>query len=251
MQETRKPSSSQNKGPRAKRDRSTLFFLFVILVILLIIFATETIKTGFINDLGRGCVSIGRKLLHIQLGYLIAALVGLVFVVPLLSRLGEGLTLISHWHKLIEGLQDSPQRVYTLLEQAVIRREMRGTHIFLVSYREGGAFSAQRDYLQVRRKEHVFEICAAPFGSGFFVSWWLSESPGCLFSLPFIGPVLIWLFRPETYYRVDTALMFQSSVHSAVLEIIDQITQAKGLRALSEEDRKPIMKDLFKLRRKG
>ena len=48
-----------------------------------------------------------------------------------------------------------------------------------------------------------------------------------------------------TYYRLDTALMFQESVRAAVLEILDGAIKAKGLRALSELDRKPILAGLF------
>ena len=40
--------------------------------------------------------------------------------------------------------------------------------------------------------------------------------------------------------------MFRGAVYSAVLEVIDEITNAKGLRALSETERKPILTDLFK-----
>jgi hypothetical protein len=40
--------------------------------------------------------------------------------------------------------------------------------------------------------------------------------------------------------------MFQDSVHSAVLEVLDQATEAKGLKALSELERKPLLSDFFK-----
>ena len=61
-----------------------------------------------------------------------------------------------------------------------------------------------------------------------------------------IGPVYGLLFRPQTYYRYDTAQMFQKTVHNAVLEAIDQLTTEKGLRALSQEDRKPVMQEMLK-----
>ncbi|KKR78238.1 MAG: hypothetical protein UU23_C0001G0002 [Candidatus Curtissbacteria bacterium GW2011_GWA1_40_9] len=31
--------------------------------------------------------------------------------------------------------------------------------------------------------------------------------------IPFVGRAALWAFQPVTYYRVDTALMFQESVH--------------------------------------
>lgn len=48
-----------------------------------------------------------------------------------------------------------------------------------------------------------------------------------------------------TSFRHDTALMFQESVRAAVLEVVDGITKAKGLRALSELERKPILTSFF------
>jgi len=179
--------------------------------------------------------------------------------------------VLSHWHRLFEGFQDSPQRIYNLLEEAINKREIPDVNISRISYPEAGALSASREYFRVQRREHIFDICAAPFGTGFFISWWLGETRkfswllavifvavitgiGLAIKLPWwlplgIGVVIVALwrlsFRP-TYYRLDTALMFQDSVHSAVLEVIGQATEGKGLRALSEVEKKPIMSDLFK-----
>jgi hypothetical protein len=180
-------------------------------------------------------------------------------------------SILSHWHKLFEGFQESPQRIYGLMEEAIKRRKIPDVKISRISYPEAGALSARREYLRVRRKEHIFDICAAPFGTGFFVSWWLGEPKtffwllasiifvfiliiGLGIGLPWwlplgIGFTIIGLWKLSlrpTYYRLDTALMFQDSVHSAVLEVIEQATEGKGLKALSEPEKKPIMSDLFK-----
>ncbi|TKJ32907.1 MAG: hypothetical protein CEE38_22050 [Planctomycetes bacterium B3_Pla] len=180
-------------------------------------------------------------------------------------------SLLSRWHKLFEGFQESPQKIYAALEEAIERRHIPDVEISRVSYPEAGALSAKREYLRVRRKGHVFDVCAAPFGDGFFMSWWLGEKQefswrlaaliilllpviGLIFGLPWwlsllIGLTIVVLWRLSlrpTYYRLDTALMFQDSVHSAVLEVIGQATEAKGLKALSELERKPVLSDLLK-----
>ena len=179
--------------------------------------------------------------------------------------------ILSHWHKLFEGFQESPQQIYSQLEQAIDKREIPDVKISRISYPEAGALSARREYLRIRRKEHIFDICAAPFGTGFFISWWLGKGPRLsrpliilliilllpiiivlmlipILLIPIIPPiaVVVWLSRRVTYYRIDTALMFQDSVHSAVLEVIDQATEGKGIKALSELEKKPVMSDLFK-----
>ncbi|MBN2455466.1 MAG: hypothetical protein JXB29_02850, partial [Sedimentisphaerales bacterium] len=105
---------------------------------------------------------------------------------------------------------------------------------------------------------------------GFFVSWWLGEHRkfswvlaiilvvvleviGLLIKLPWwlpliIGVVIVALWRlsmRSTYYRLDTAMMFRDSVHTAVMEVVDKVVDAKGLRQLTEEQKKPILKDIL------
>ncbi len=150
--------------------------------------------------------------------------------------------VISHWNKMLEGLQASPKEFYGAVERAIEKRQVPDVKRSRVDWREGGLLSAKREYLRVQRHEHVFDICGAPFGNGFFISWWLGESQGCLATLPGAGAFL----RPQTYYQIDTALMFQSAIHAAVLEVVDEMTTAKGVRALTELERKPILREFFR-----
>jgi len=57
-------------------------------------------------------------------------------------------------------------------------------------------------------------------------------------SMPITGFFYGLVFRPNTYFNEDTAIMFRESVHHAVTEAIDQVTSAQGVRGLSEEARK-------------
>lgn len=156
----------------------------------------------------------------------------------------------SHWHHLLENLSHSSQAFYNTLEGAIRKRGVPEVSVSRISYREGGILSAKREYLRIKRKNYIFDICAAPFGNSFFTSWWLGETPGGLKELilmiPLIGPLFVGLFKPTTYYQYDVALMFQDSVHAAVIETIDEITKAKGIRALSDVERKPVMNNLFR-----
>lgn len=157
--------------------------------------------------------------------------------------------IISHWSYFFEGMQPSSQEFYASLEKVIELQELPKTKTSRIFYREGGVFSADREYLRIKRHEHTFDVCAAPFAKGFFVSWWLGESLGIFWQLmlmiPYFGAILMGLFRPMTYFRLDTASMFQGAVHSGVMEIVDGLTKANGLRALSEMERKPTMTDFF------
>jgi hypothetical protein len=209
--------------------------------------------------------------------------------------LGSTSVVISHWYKLVDGLQASPSEVYKAVEEIIQTHKIPDSVASRVDWAESGPFAARREYLRMTRGRHVIDVCAAPFGNGFFFSWWLAEerpSPivpslaalgaivligyavgffatllilvtvffviggfmsqsteedwiGYAIVIPVFGPLWERIFLPFTYYRIDTALMFQQAIHTSVMEVIDGMTQAKGLRALSEADRKPILKDFF------
>ena len=226
--------------------------------------------------------------------------------------MAKEIDFITHWHQLIENCHASPVEFYNSVEKALEPRSIPQTHWTRVEHKEGGLASANRLYFRTQRGKFAFDICAAPFGTGFFVSWWLTEPPlpfafiytlgfllavviamnmafgigmaigavtkGYAFGLFFGGcvallgvPALLWLigsgirqgtisgestvlamplvgwiyeriFAPPTFYAIDTALMFRDAVHNAVLEVVDCMTANKGLRALSENERKPMMK---------
>lgn len=157
--------------------------------------------------------------------------------------------IFSHWHKMLEGLPLSSQGFYESLEHSLTARQVPNIRVARSFKKEGGLLSAKREYLEVRRGSEIFYVCGAPFGNGFFVSWWLGEMLGFfamirlwLSLIPVVGPYLA--FR-KSFYQVDVALMFQSLTHSAVLEVIDSLIESKGLKALTEGERKPILRDFF------
>ncbi len=72
---------------------------------------------------------------------------------------------------------------------------------------------------------------------------WLDEK---IADVPIIGPIYESLFRPDTYYRRDTAEMFRQLTHNAVMQAVDEMTTEKGIRGLTEEERKPVVRNLYK-----
>lgn len=189
-------------------------------------------------------------------------------------------TYVSHWSKLLEGAQESPQAFYGTVEERLKKREIPGATVSKVEWPEGGVGSAKRLYLRVERGDDVVDVCGAPFGNAFFVSSWLCAPPpnllnavlmlvagvvlagvltwqgidliqGALIGLDVMfmsGVFLLGIIRPiffpprPTFYRVDTASMFYTAVHQSVIEAVDQLTTTKGVRALAAEERKPVMR---------
>lgn len=66
-----------------------------------------------------------------------------------------------------------------------------------------------------------------------------------ILAIPVWGDLYARFVKPVTYFSTDTRLMFQESVHRTVIETIEGVTMAKGLRALSPEEKRPTMRDLL------
>jgi hypothetical protein len=189
----------------------------------------------------------------------------------------EKTLVVSHWAKLFEGIHVSPKELYSSVEQCVKNREVPDFQSSRVDWHEGGSFSNKREYLRLNRGDMDYYICAAPYGSGFFVSSrlttpsginWLLAIPLGILGFLFVAFIFLKIFgffgiilsfgaavggiiyfvnvNKLTFYRIDTALMFQQAAHQSLMEGIDQMTKAAGIAPLSEAERKPVMHELFR-----
>ncbi len=156
----------------------------------------------------------------------------------------------SRWFTLISDFGYSSQEFYKQLIEELQSQGIENISTKYVFLKEGNAFSKKRTYLRVTWKDYDYDICAAPFGNGFFVSWWLLYKNSfwqlLLLRIPFLGNWLVKILFPVTYYKIDTASMFMSYAQSSVLKIVDSITKLEGVKSLSETKRKPILNDIFK-----
>lgn len=78
----------------------------------------------------------------------------------------------AHWSKLLEGLSFRPGEFYARVEAALAQRRVPDLIVSHVTWKEGGPLSARREYLRLERQHLIFDVCGAPFGTGFFVSEW-------------------------------------------------------------------------------
>ena len=135
-------------------------------------------------------------------------------------------------------LKFSSDEFYKSCEEAIRKREIPAISFSRVNYSEGGVMSPNREYLHVVRGEYIYDICAAPYGSGFFVSSWYVEKPDFIKKVLRMIPVLAPIVGKKSYYEIDTDAMFKSFVHEGMLEAIDAMTTSKGARALTEFERR-------------
>lgn len=154
-------------------------------------------------------------------------------------------TTTAHWFHQFNDLQLSSQDFYTGLVASIKEAQVPDLVITSIDYHEAGILSSKREYLRIHRRDIVYDICACPLGRGYFISWWKAnpDNPARDFivAIPFIGGGLGRLFFPMTYYQMDTEQMFNGFIHSHVLAAVDAIVEQKGLRGLTEEQRKPIL----------
>lgn len=156
----------------------------------------------------------------------------------------------SNWNHLLDNFEFSSEEFYKRLKQNLHSHGIKEIDTYIVYLKQGGIFSKRRKYLRVNWKGFQYDICAAPFGKGFFVSWWLLYNHSVLkiiaSRIPFIGNWLVRKWFPITYYKVDSASMFMTYCHQSVLQVIDDITNDKGVKALTEDEKKPLLNNIFK-----
>src|SRR5262245_13407596 len=112
-----------------------------------------------------------------RMPYVVAVLV-FCLLIGLARAYASDKSVLSHWSQLIDGLSYSTQEFYQSLKEALRAREMPGVGAKTVEVSEGAKLvSAKRLYLRVKRGEEYIDICAAPFGRGFFFSSWLIQPP--------------------------------------------------------------------------
>jgi len=156
----------------------------------------------------------------------------------------------SNWNHLLDDFNFSTKEFYSRLEEELQSQGIKKVDTYTVSLKTGGIFSSRRKYLRVQWKSYRYDICGAPFGKGFFISWWvLYKNPIMkilISKIPLFGVWLANKWFPITYYKIDTASMFMTYCQSSVLKVIDDITKGSGTRSLTDNERKPILKDVFK-----
>lgn len=155
----------------------------------------------------------------------------------------------SRWNTLIDNFDYSPKEFYERLKTELESHGVTRMSIKETTHKEGGVMSHSRLYLRVNWKDYEYDICGAKFGNGFFISWWLlyKDSIGKIIisKIPFVGGWIARKLYPVTYYRIDTASMFMSYAQASVLKVIEDITNDKGVRALNETEKKPMLNDIF------
>lgn len=116
------------------------------------------------------------------------------------------------WHRLIPDFSFSPQQFYALVHEALRARQVPGLEVQLITLHEGHALSARRLYFRAERERLRFDICAAPFGTGFFVS-------SRMFDLRRPARLWHWLASGAVLFGLGGLVLYQFGVLWGVLAV--------------------------------
>ena len=174
----------------------------------------------------------------------------LLLVIIILAIFSGKSEVSGNWSHLFAGMQHDPEKFYDLVEETLKERQVPDFKTARKVFSEGtyGLLSHNRLYLEVSRGDYIFHICAAPWGTGFFFSYWTrKKSTSSIFEkIPVIGKFIAEANQYEAYYKLDTDGMFRSSVHQAVLSAVDRLSEAKGVKGLTELERQSDLRSSFK-----
>lgn len=143
--------------------------------------------------------------------------------------------VLSRWNQYFDGLQFSAQEFYSEVELNIETRKLPNVSCSRVSHPERNFLLSQREYLKINCQELVIEVCASHFGTGSFVSWWLSKSVSYVemksaeSSSKFA--TLVQATFDKTKYQLDKAEAFKSCINLVVKDAIEKVSTAKGYRS--------------------
>lgn len=139
------------------------------------------------------------------------------------------------WQQFLDGFQVSTNDFYAAVKAGLAERKITKVDLKEESFLESHVFSAKRVYLRVRQNEFIYYICAAPYGTGTFVSSWLCVKDENLMNrIPVLSKLAGKDRGNKTFYQMDTEAMFRLAVQTTVVDVVNNLTDAKGLRGLPE-----------------
>ncbi|MEI6316377.1 MAG: hypothetical protein WCO65_01460 [bacterium] len=162
----------------------------------------------------------------------------LIIIVVIIIRNKNRFISQTPWQHFFDGAQFSTQEFYKNVEEGIKKRNIPGISFDRESFSETHILSTRREYLRITRGEYVFFVSMTPFGSGSFASYWMCVKPeGILNTIPFANKLIGKDRSDKTFYQMDSEQMYKSVIHTAVLDELDSITKAQGIRGLTESEK--------------
>ncbi|MBN9483121.1 MAG: hypothetical protein BGO70_01125 [Bacteroidetes bacterium 43-93] len=139
------------------------------------------------------------------------------------------------WQNFYDGLSISASDFYNKVKEGLEQRNIPNLSYAKESFLESHIFSSKRQYMRIIRAEYVFYVCAAPFGTGTFISEWVCiKTEGRINRIPIISKLAGKDRTDKSFYQIDTESMTRMAIHFTVLDVLNSLTTASGVRGLAE-----------------
>lgn len=149
----------------------------------------------------------------------------------------------------LENYPLTPLAFFDAVEEVFRQRQIIGIEISRIARREWHLLSTRRIYLLMRFRDAVCFIGATPLGTSFLISWRYAATPGkpllILFQIPYLGAIAEKLLKPPTFYRADVYHAFEQVIRSTVLETTNLLTAQEGVRPLTENEQRPLLREFY------
>lgn len=145
----------------------------------------------------------------------------------------------SHHSHHFEDFQMSAQEFYQTLKDIIFKKSFPNVEMHVSAFSTGGILDPYRDYLEIRSDNHIFYVCAAPYGKNFFISYWLKDTEE-----DFTEMLIRKIFGgvpQKSFFEIDSETMFVESIKKAIMVAIEETTQQRGLRKPTLEERTPTI----------
>ena len=131
--------------------------------------------------------------------------------------------VVSNWSTLVDDFDTSGQDLFRDIEARVQARKVPNVTVSRVEFKQSGLFSDRREYLRLQRDNLIFDVGAAPYGTGFFFSWWLVQKV----------PRFAWLYTVVFLVAAGVVTsMFDGGLYFRLMGLLLGLVAAFGLLAL-------------------
>ena len=167
--------------------------------------------------------------------FIAIAIASIIFLILVLSK--KSVIVHHNWVTSLIGEKFSTEEFYKTLASYIQKLDMPDVKMNTITFPTRNALSEKQLYLRILRKDDVYDVCAAPFGSGCFISFWFAEPRKRLKEIaahiPKVASVMDE-FEKKTRYEIDTAAVFRRWVEDAIEETINEFNTDKGIRILKQ-----------------
>lgn len=180
-----------------------------------------------------------------QISFIILTLVVVRIIYGIIRASRRSGSTPIHWQTWLSDFHYTSDAFYTKLSERIVAMNLPKVSTPVVSASTQDWTFTKRKYLVVERGGVRFDICAAPFGTTYFFSYWQTEQLSFFRIVMSRFPGTSYFSKLRSFYSHDTRSMFAAAIHDAIVQTIDEVTSEQNHRGLSEHARRPTMTDPY------